>query len=387
MANRTDRIAALLQEGTVSGDIPGVAVAAVFPDGEVVSAAAGVRDVTSGAEMQPDSVVWIASMTKAVTAAAAMQLVERGKLSLDEPIASVLPPLANVKVLEGFDAAGAPKLRPSRTPITLRHLLTHSSGFVYDMWNADMVRYLEATGKPGIISCAKEALDLPLVFDPGTAWDYGISIDWAGMAIEAVSGKTLGVWLAENLFTPLGMRDTGFYIRDDQRARLARIHAREPEGIVAIDLEIPQSPEFEMGGGGLYSTVTDYLRFARMILGGGALDGARVLAEPTVALMSHNAMGDLRCRPMKSAVPGSTNDVDFLDGMQWGLSFLINPEPLSTGRSAGSLAWAGLANSYYWIDPVKQVAGVYATQLLPFYDAQAVSLFGAFESAVYEMAG
>jgi methyl acetate hydrolase len=290
-------------------------------------------------------------------------------------------------VLEGFDAAGAPKLRPSRTPITLRHLLTHSSGFVYDMWNADMARYLEVTGKPGIISCTNAALDLPLVFDPGTAWDYGIGIDWAGKAVEAVSGKTLGVWLAENLFAPLGMRDTGFRIRDDQRARLARIHARTPEGIVATDLEIPQSPEFEMGGGGLYATVSDYLRFARMILGGGALDGARVLAEPTVALMSDNAMGDLRCRPMKSAVPGSTNDVDFLDGMQWGLSFLINPEPLPTGRSAGSLAWAGLANSYYWIDPVKQVAGVYATQLLPFYDAQAVSLFGAFESVVYDMTG
>jgi methyl acetate hydrolase len=387
MATRTDRIAALLRDCTVAGGVPGVAVAAVFPDGEVVSAAAGVRDVASGAEMRPDSVVWIASMTKAITAAAAMRLVEQGKLALDAPIAAVLPQLANLQVLEGFDAAGAPKLRPSHTPITLRHLLTHSSGFVYDLWNADMARYLEVTGKPGIISCANAALDLPLVFDPGTAWDYGIGIDWAGKAVEAVTGKTLGVWLAENLFTPLGMRDTGFRIRDDQRTRLARIHARTPEGIVATDLEIPQSPEFEMGGGGLYATVSDYLRFARMILGGGALDGARVLAEQTVALMSGNAMGDLRCRNLKSAVPGSTNDVDFLDGMQWGLSFVINPEPLPTGRSAGSLAWAGLANSYYWIDPVKQVAGVYATQLLPFYDPQAVSLFGAFESAVYDMAG
>ena len=139
-----------------------------------------------------------------------------------------------------------------------------------------------------------------------------------------------------------------------------------------------------MGGGGLYSTVSDYLKFTRMILAGGTLDGARVLAAPTVAEMSSNAMGELRCRPLKSAAPGSTNDVDFLDGMQWGLSFLINPDPLPTGRSAGSLAWAGLANSYYWIDPVKQVAGVYATQLLPFFDADAVALFEAFESAVYE---
>jgi len=197
---------------------------------------------------------------------------------------------------------------------------------------------------------------------------------------------TLGRYLQANFFEPLAMPDTGFRIRDDQRERLAKVHARTPAGAVATDLEIPQAPEFEMGGGGLYSTVGDYLRFARMIMGDGVLDGVRVLAGPTVAVMSANAMGGLRCRTLKSAVPGSTNDVDFLDGWQWGLSFLINPDPLPTGRSAGSLAWAGLANSYYWIDPKKRVAGVYATQLLPFYDADAVALFGSFESEVYAMA-
>jgi len=386
MTHRTDRIAALLAKGTASGSLPGVAVAAVFPDGEVVSAAAGVRDVASGAAMQPDSVVWIASMTKAITAAAAMQQVEQGRLSLDAPIGSVLPQLADAQVLEGFAADGTPRLRPARAAITLRHLLTHSSGFVYDLWNADMARYLAVTGKPGIISCANAALDLPLVFEPGTAWDYGIGIDWAGKAVEAVSGKSLGAYLADNLFAPLGMRDTGFRITDEQRARLAHVHARTPDGVVTTDFEIPQTPEFEMGGGGLYATVGDYLRFARMLLGGGALDGTRVLAASTVAAMGRNAMGDLRCRALTSAAPGSTNDVDFLAGMQWGLSFLINPEVLPTGRSAGSLAWAGLANSYYWLDPSKQVAGVYATQLLPFFDAEAVALFGAFEAAVYEMA-
>jgi methyl acetate hydrolase len=382
MTQRTDRITQLLS----NSNVPGVAVAAVFPDGEIVTAAAGVRDVSTGAAMLPDSVVWIASMTKAITSAAAMQLVEQGRLSLDAPIAGVLPQLANLQVLEGFDAGGKPRLRPAHVAVTLRHLLTHSSGFVYDMWNADMSRYLEVTGTPGIISCTNAALELPLVFDPGTAWDYGIGIDWAGKAIEAISGQSLGAYLADHLFGPLGMRDTGFRIRDDQRARLGRVHSRTPEGTVAIDFEIPQAPEFEMGGGGLYSTVGAYLRFTRMILGGGALDGVRVLAAPTVAQMGQNAIGGLRCRAMKSVVPGSTNDVDFLAGMQWGLSFLINHDALPTGRSAGSLAWAGLANSYFWIDPAKNVAGVYAAQLLPFFDADAVAQFGAFESAVYEMA-
>lgn len=386
MTARTDQISALLSRAIESSQVPGVAVAAVLPDGEIISAAAGVQDMATGVPMQPDSVVWIASMTKAITTAAAMQCVEQGRLALDAPIAAVLPALANPQVLEGFAADGTPRLRPARGAITLRHLLTHTSGFVYDMWNADIVRYLEKTGTPGITSCQNAALNLPLVFDPGSAWDYGIGIDWAGKAVEAVTGTTLGRYMQANIFEPLGMRDTGFRIRDALRPRLARVHARTPGGTEPIDFSLPQEPEFEMGGGGLYATVGDYLRFARMILGGGALDGVRVLAESTVAMMRANAMGTVRCRPMKSAVASATNDVDFMDGWQWGLSFAINPQRLSTGRSARSLTWAGLANSYYWIDPSKQVAGVYAAQILPFFDAPSVALFGDFEKAVYAMA-
>jgi CubicO group peptidase (beta-lactamase class C family) len=187
------------------------------------------------------------------------------------------------------------------------------------------------------------------------------------------------------MLQPLGMNDTGFKIGTAQRERLAKVHGRTPEGFVPTDLELPQEPEFEMGGGGLYSTVGDYLRFTRMIMNNGALDGTRVLAPQTVATMAVNAMGDLTCRALKTSAPASSNDVDFIDGMQWGLSFLINPQPLPTGRSAGSLAWAGLANSYFWIDPVKRVTGVYATQVLPFFDAKAVQLFQDFETAVYQL--
>lgn len=379
-------ISELLRRGADAGDVPGVAVAAITADGTEVTAAAGVRDAASGVAMAPDTVVWIASMTKAVTGACAMQLVEQGKLSLDDPISAVLPHLGTVQVLEGFAADGSPRLRPARRPITLRHLLTHSAGFVYEIWNADMARYLETTGTPGIVSCTNAALTTPLVFDPGEQWDYGIGIDWAGKAVEAISGQRLSAYMQMHLLEPLGMKDTGFRIGAPQRQRLAKVHVRTPEGFQATDTELPQQPEFDMGGGGLYSTVGDYLRFARMILNGGTLDGARVLAPETVAMMSANAMGDLRCRPMKATVTAASHDVDFIDGMQWGLSFLINPEPLPTGRSAGSLAWAGLANSYYWIDPARRVAGVYATQLLPFFDAKAVRLFQDFETAVYRMA-
>lgn len=379
----TQKLASVLREPAEAGAIPGVVAAVADASGTIFQAAFGKRDLSSGAPMTPDTVVWIASMTKAVTGACAMQLVEQGKLSLDEPMAAVLPALAQVKVLEGFDAAGKPRLRPARRPITLRQLLTHTSGFAYDLWDADIVRYMEATGTPGIISCQNAALSLPLVADPGERWQYGISIDWAGKAVEAVSGVTLDRYMRENLFEPLGMSDTAFRIGDEQRKRLAKVHARTPEGIVVTDTELPQDPEFHMGGGGLYSTAGDYLKFTQMILHGGQLNGVRVLRPETVATMSANAMGELVCNVMKSAVAPATNDVGFVAGMKWGLSFLINPHQMPTGRSAGSLAWAGLANSYYWIDPVRKVTGVFATQLLPFFDARAVATFEAFEAAVY----
>lgn len=380
-------VAAPLRRVVESGGVPGVVAAAATRDGVIFEGAFGARDLGTGAPMTTDTVVWIASMTKALTGACAMQLVEQGKLSLDGEIAAVLPELRQVQVLEGFDADGRPRLRPAGRPVTLRHLLTHTSGFVYDMWSPLITRYMEVSGTPGIISCRRAALDLPLAFDPGERWDYGIGIDWAGRAVEAVSGQTLDRYMRANLLEPLGMADTGFRIGAEQRGRLARIHARTPDGLVPTDMEIPQEPEFHMGGGGLYATVGDYLRFARMILGGGQLDGVRVLQPQTVALMARNAMGELAVRPMKTANPAVTLDVGFIDGMKWGLSFLINPAPLPTGRSPGSLAWAGLANSYYWIDPTRGVAGVYATQVLPFFDPAAVGAFEEFETAVYRVLG
>ena len=379
----TSSIAAPLRRAAETGEIPGVVAAAATRNGVIFEAGFGVRDAASGAPMTADTVVWIASMTKAVTGACAMQLVEQGKLSLDDEIAAVLPELGRVQVLQGFDADGKPRLRAPRRAITLRHLLTHTAGYTYDMWNADMTRYMEVTGTPGIISCQNAALGTPLVFDPGQKWEYGISIDWAGKAVEAISGQTLAAYMAENICVPLGMSDTAFRIGAAQRQRLAKIHARTPDGVVATDTEIPQDPEFHMGGGGLYATVGDYLKFTQMILHGGRFNGVQVLRPETVATMSQNAMGGLVCNAMKTAAPGLSNDVDFLAGMKWGLSFLINPAPLPTGRSAGSLAWAGLANSYFWIDPAKGVTGVYAAQLLPFFDPNAVAAFQGFETAVY----
>ena len=231
------------------GDMPGVVAMAATAAGPAYQGAFG-RRVLSGAEMTADTVFWIASMTKAITSAAAMQLVEQDRLALDGPIASVLPELASPQVLEGFDAAGEPRLRPARRHITLRHLITHTAGFAYDIWSPEIGRYMEKRGIPGVISCENAALALPLTFDPGDEWDYGINIDWVGKAVERVSGQVLGEYFAEHLFGPIGMNDTGFKLTPEHRARLAGMHARAPDGTLApIPFELPQEPEFQMGGG------------------------------------------------------------------------------------------------------------------------------------------
>ena len=382
------KIDGLLSEAVSDGAVPGVVAGVTNADEDLYLGGFGERVLGAGDEMTPDTVGWIASMTKAITGAAAMQLVEQGRLDLDTPASEVVPQLADTTVLEGFDDDGKPRTRAPRRAITLRHLLTHTSGFSYDIWSEAIGRYQEATGTPGIISCENAALTTPLLFDPGDRWDYGINIDWAGKMVETVSGRTLGQYLHEHFFEPLGMNDTAFRITDSMRARLAKIHQRGEDGSLdpQMELEIPQDPEFEMGGGGLYGTVGDYLRFIRMILNRGRANGERVLRPETVDMMSRNQMGEIRVNELKTAIPPLSNDAEFFPGMpkSWGLSFMINNEEAPTGRSAGSLGWAGLANSFFWIDSAKGMGGAYLTQVLPFIDDKAFPLYIAFESAAYE---
>ena len=379
----------LLKESVAKGDVPGVVAVATDAKGTTYEGGFGKRVLGQPTEMTPDTVVWIASMTKAITGAAAMQQVERGKLSLDGPTKAVIPYLGVVEVLEGFDDKGKPRTRKPRRDITLRHLLTHTAGFCYEIWNPDIAKYQQAMGVPGITGCENKALTTPLVFDPGERWDYGINIDWAGKMVETVSGQKLGQYLKDNVLGPLGMDSTAFFISPDMRGRLAKIHHRGADGSLTPDmeLEIPQQPEFEMGGGGLYGTAGDYLKFVRMMLNQGRSDrGEQVLKPETVAQMSKNAMGDSKVCLLKTAMAPLSNDAEFFPGIekQWGLSFMINNAQAPTGRSAGSLAWAGLANTYYWIDQKKGLGGVYATQVLPFADVKSLPLYYAFEKAVYD---
>jgi methyl acetate hydrolase len=367
--------------------IPAVAVAVARANHTLYEGAFGTRDAASGFPAGPSSIFAIASMTKPVTTVAAMQLVERGKLKLDEPASHYLPRLEKLQVLEGFDpATGKPQLRPAAKPVTLRRLLSHTSGFAYDTWNADMLQYGSAPEvqlRPGEPP--------PLAFEPGTRWAYGTGVDWAGRIVERISGLTLEKYFQQHIFEPLRMRDTSYVLPPEKFARFVSTYQRQSDGSLdEIPLVQPPQPSSFGGGGGLYSTTGDYVRFMQMILRKGSGPGRdRILRAETVSMMTQNQIGSLSAGKLKSFRTNLSADADFHPGFTdgFGLGFLINAVPYEGGRRAGSLAWAGIQNTFFWIDPRRQVCAVVMMHFLPFCDAQAVGLLGDVERAVYSELG
>lgn len=377
----------ILSAGIKSGAAPGAVAIVVNSDGVVWEGGAGERVIGSGTSMTTDTVGAIFSMTKAITGVAAMQLVEQGKLALDSPASEVCPWLGEAVVLEGFNDAGEPITRAPKLPITLRHLLTHTSGLTYEIWNANEARWRETTGTPSLFSLENVSLQSPLAFDPGTQWEYGTGIDWVGKMVEAVSGSTLGEYFSANITGPLGMTDTAFAHNPSMLERAAGVHARAPDGsLVPMELPPPENQEFEMGGGGLHGTMSDYGKFIRMILNDGELDGTRVLKADTVQMMCQNHIGSLRVKELTTVAPPFSNNAEFFPGepKSWGLTFQINENAAHTGRPAGTLMWAGLANSFFWIDRQNNIGGAYMSQILPFGDEKSLNLFYDIETAVYQ---
>jgi methyl acetate hydrolase len=367
--------------------VAGVSAMAATQQGVVYEGSAGSANRDSGSAMSPDSLVWLLSMTKAITAAACMQLIEQGKVLLEQPAGEILPELRTPLVLQGFDAAGQPRLRAAKRPISVRHLLTHTSGFTYPIWSENLLRYQKATGMPDIAYSKNGSFTAPLEFDPGDRWQYGIGMDWVGKLVEAVSDQSLEIYFRENIFAPLGMSDTGFLISGAQKRRVATLHQRQSDGsLQPAPFEMPQRPEFFSGGGGLFGTPRDYLTFLQMLIRGGEFRGARVLKPETVASMYQNHIGDLNVVEMQTAEPAYSNNFDQFPGTahKWGLSFDINTQAGPHGRSAGSASWAGLLNCYFWLDPVNRVTGAIFTQTLPFYDPGIVALYGEFERILYQ---
>lgn len=371
-----------------SSGVPGVVAMATTAEKTLYVGAAGVREKGLATAMTADTVFAIFSCTKGITAATVMQLVERGLLDLDAPAENYVPALGDIQVLDGFDTNGEPQLRDPKSKLTTRQLLLHTAGFAYDFFSEAYLRLAEERGLPRVITSSMAALQAPLLFDPGTSWNYGVNLDWAGQVVESIAGKRLGDVMQQEIFEPLGMLDTLFTMSSNMRCRLATIHQRGNDGSLTAlpDLILTQEPEVQMGGHGLYSTAGDYLKFIRMLLNNGRSESGPILKPETVKLMLSNHLGELKISPLKSVIPTLSNDAEFFPEMSksWGLSFMLNDKKAVTGRAAGAAGWAGLANLYYWIDQQNNVGGFWATQILPFADPASFVGYMNFEKAVYD---
>ena len=377
----------VLREAVDEKKIPGIVAMVAVADQVSYQGASGRRDTIQNIPMTVDAIFRIASMTKPVTSAAILQLVESGRVKLDEPAATYVPELSEVQVLEEFDAStGKARLRPPKTPPTVRQLLSHTSGFAYEFFDPRLHAYVATGAVPSMRQGDDGFLKAPLLFDPGSRWEYGISTDWLGKLVEKVSGQTLEDYFRQHIFQPLGMTDTFFDVPPEKQARVVALQQRQDDGSF---LEPPPQPftpvKFFSGGGGLYSTAGDYLKFARMLLGGGKLGNRRILQSKTVDQMSRNQIGDLMLAELRSSAPQFAKDPMRMPGSldKFGLGLAINTKPVEGGRSRGSLAWAGIYNTYFWIDPPRKTCAVIMMQILPFSDDAAYSVVEQFERAVY----
>ena len=378
---------AILQ-GVVMSDprVPGVVAMATDRHRTIYEGAAGKRRLDRDDAMTADTVFAIFSTTKAITGTAVLQLVEEDKLDLDAPAKTYAPDIGRLQVIEGFDKSGEPKLRAPKRDVTTRMLMLHTAGLGYDFFNETYNRLAQEKGQPSVITASKAALMTPLVFDPGDKWEYGSNIDWCGLVVEGITSQRLGQVFRTRIFEPLGMRDTTFELTDAMRGRLAGMHQRNADGsLTPMDFELPANPEIHMGGHGLYGTVGDYMRFIRMWLNDGNGEHGRVLKPETVRMAERNGLGDKKITALPGVIPSLSNDAEFFPGLSksWSFTFMVNDEEAPTGRPAGALGWAGLANLFYWIDRQNGFGGFWATQILPFGDPVSFGGYMDFEAAFY----
>jgi len=380
----TAAIDASLLSAVERKDVPGVVALITDRKGVIYQGAFGVADVSTGRPLAADSLFRIASMTKAVTSAALMQLVEQGRIGLDDPAEKYLPELGGLKVLERFDpATGDYSVRPVTKKPTVRHFLTHTSGLAYPFTSAIWRDLKPRAGET-------YPFGGPLLFEPGERWHYSTSTDVVGRLIEVVSGQKLEDYFRQHIFEPLKMGDTSYNVPEAKGPRLVAQQQRAGDKMDgAIVLQSPQpglTIAAPIGGGGLASTASDYGRFVRMFLNDGELDGARVLKAETVALMGQNHIGAVSVPALKSALPRSADFTFIADGRdKWGLGFLITTDQVPGKRSPGSLSWGGINNTFFWIDPSRGIAGVIMMQYLPFADANALATYDVFERGAYQL--
>jgi CubicO group peptidase (beta-lactamase class C family) len=378
-------IDALLERACEQRAVPGVVAVVADSDHIAFERAYGSANIEQGVALPSDAIFRIASLTKAVVAIAVLQLVERGQLELDTPVGDIIPAFDGVQVLEGFDG-DTPRLRAPHRRATVRNLMTHTSGLTYDAFQEDLLRYGAVTGVPMPSSGLKASFASPMVIDPSERFTYGMSTDWTGQVLEALTGQPLDEIVRERVTDPLGLDDVAFTLSDEQTSRLAPVHMRQPDGAFqVIDFEWPSDPEFHSAGHGLYATAGDYVAVQQLLLRGGELRGVRLLEPGTVATMTGDELSKLgiRMERLRSARPEFSYDLVPKPNVSWGLDTEITTADAPGLRPAGSFGWCGTFNNFYWIDPTNGIAAGLHMSYLPLFDPAAMDLYEQFERAVY----
>ncbi|MEC7992350.1 MAG: serine hydrolase domain-containing protein [Pseudomonadota bacterium] len=383
------KAAAVLDQTIATGKLNFAVAAVGNAGGQTWSHAAGYQDAEKTKAASPDNIIQIASMTKLVTTIAALQLVEQGKLDLDTPISAYAPELNELQVLTGFAADDTPIFEKANRAPTARELMTHTAGYAYEIWNTNALKGVQLGVTPSLLG-EGNYLEAPLAFQPGTAWEYGINTDWLGVLVERLSDQRLAEYFDDNIFKPLGMTDTFYELPAGKLDRSVTMMARAAEGLVKLPsfqptpMEKGSMPHYS-GGGGLSSTVADYGRVLQMLLNSGSLDGKTLLKSETVDNMFQNNIGDIKPAALATVMPtlSNTADMSFGNKATFGLGLLIHTDGIDGGRKANAGSWAGLFNSYYWVDREAGTYGIFGTQLLPFYDGVAIDTLLELEQAVY----